>query len=90
MTTAMHWSRRWESTWPTWLPTERRYLGSVSKAKALEAVKEATGVDPAQATAGMKKGDLVAYCASKLEATRWLPAPLRSMPATQASASEAD
>lgn len=61
-----------------WLPTERRYLGSVSKAKALEAVKEATAIDPAQATTGMKKAEVVAYCASKLEGTRWLPAPLRS------------
>ncbi|MGJ7498597.1 hypothetical protein ACSFA8_26560 [Variovorax sp. RT4R15] len=37
-----------------WLPTAACYLNGVSKAKALEAVKEATGVDPAQATAGMK------------------------------------
>jgi len=61
-----------------WVPTAGRYLGHVSKAKALEAVKEATGVDPTQATAGMKKADVVAYCASKLEGTRWVPAPLRS------------
>ncbi len=38
-----------------WLPTERRYLSGVSKAKALEAVKEAAGVDAAKATACMKK-----------------------------------
>jgi len=42
-------------------------------------VKEATGVDPTQATAGMKKPDLVSYCATKLEGTRWVPAPLRSL-----------
>jgi ParB family chromosome partitioning protein len=61
-----------------WVPTKRRYLDSVSKAKALEAVKEAIGGEPAQATAGMKKRDLVAYCAAKLEGTRWLPSPLRA------------
>ncbi|WP_084216777.1 ParB/RepB/Spo0J family partition protein [Xenophilus azovorans] len=61
-----------------WLPTKRRYLDSVSKSKALEAVKEAIGGEPAQATIGMKKGDLVAYCAAKLEGTRWLPSPLRA------------
>ena len=61
-----------------WLPTERRYLSSVSKVKALEAVREATGLDPAQATAGIKKAEVVTYCASKLEGTRWLPSPLRA------------
>jgi ParB family chromosome partitioning protein len=61
-----------------WQPTERRYLNSVSKAKALEAVREATDVDPTQATIGMKKIEVVAYCASKLEGTRWLPSPLRA------------
>ncbi|MDM0058938.1 ParB/RepB/Spo0J family partition protein [Variovorax fucosicus] len=60
-----------------WVPTAACYLNSVSKAKALEAVKEATGVNPMQATAGMKKAEVVAYCASKLEGTRWLPSPLR-------------
>ncbi|MGJ7497885.1 ParB/RepB/Spo0J family partition protein [Variovorax sp. RT4R15] len=60
-----------------WMPTAACYLNGVSKAKALEAVKDATGVDAAQATAGMKKAEVVAYCASKLEGTRWLPSPLR-------------
>lgn len=60
-----------------WIPTASCFLNSVSKAKALEAVKEATGVDPTQATAGMKKAEVVAYCATKLEGTRWLPSPLR-------------
>ncbi|MEJ8851852.1 ParB/RepB/Spo0J family partition protein [Variovorax rhizosphaerae] len=60
-----------------WVPTAGRYLGHVSKTKALEAVREATGVDATQATAGMKKPDLVSYCAAKLEGTRWVPAPLR-------------
>ena len=40
-----------------WVPTAANYLGSVSKAKALEAVKEATGIDCTQAVAGMKKAE---------------------------------
>ena len=64
-----------------WAPTAANYLGSVSKAKALEAVKEATGLDAMKAADGMKKPDAVAHCASLLEGSRWLPAPLRPMSA---------
>lgn len=60
-----------------WLPTPTTYLSSVSKAKALEAVKEATGVDATHTVAKMKKAELTAYCARQLEGTRWLPSPLR-------------
>lgn len=63
-----------------WVPTAENYLGSVSKAKALEAVKEATGIDSTNAVAGMKKPEAIAYCATKLEGLRWLPAPLRPIP----------
>ena len=65
-----------------WSPTAANYLGSISKAKALEAVKEATGIDSTQAVAGMKKPQAIAYCASKLEGLRWLPGPLRASAAT--------
>jgi ParB family chromosome partitioning protein len=61
-----------------WVPSADRYLGSVSKAKALEAVKEATGIDSTKAVSGMKKPEAIAYCATKLEGLRWLPAPLRA------------
>ena len=64
-----------------WAPSAANYLRHVSKAKALEAVKEATGIDATQAVAGMKKADAVAHCASKLEGARWLPVPLRSLSA---------
>lgn len=64
-----------------WVPGAANYLGSVSKAKALDAVKEATGIDSTKAVAGMKKPDAVAHCASKLEGSRWLPAPLRPLTA---------
>jgi ParB family chromosome partitioning protein len=64
-----------------WRPSTANYLSHVSKAKALEAVKEATGIDATKAVAGMKKPDAIAHCASKLEGTRWLPAPLRPLTA---------
>ncbi|WP_409054093.1 ParB/RepB/Spo0J family partition protein [Variovorax sp. GrIS 2.14] len=60
-----------------WVATPASYFDRVSKTKAMEAVKEATGIDPGAATAGLKKDEVVAYCASKLEGTRWLPSPLR-------------
>ena len=60
-----------------WVPTTANYLSSVSKAQALEAVREASGADATQAVAGMKKPEAAAYCANKLEGSRWLPSPLR-------------
>jgi ParB family chromosome partitioning protein len=62
-----------------WSPSAANYLRHVSKAKAVDAVKEATGIDATQAMAGMKKADAVAHCASKLEGSRWLPVALRSL-----------
>jgi ParB family chromosome partitioning protein len=44
---------------------------------AQEAVKEATGSDPAKELDGKRKPDAVAWCVGKMEGTRWLPAPLR-------------
>lgn len=71
-----------------WVPTAANYLGSVSKAKALEAVKEATGIDSTKAVAGMKKPEAIAYCATKLEGLRWLPAPLRGRAAAMSADEE--
>lgn len=61
-----------------WKPTAATYLDSVSLPQALEAVEEATGIDATKATAGMTKAAAMAYCASKLDGTRWLPEPLRA------------
>lgn len=62
-----------------WTATPAKYLQSVSKAKAIEAVNEATGNDCTKEVSTMKKGEAVDYCAAKLEGTRWLPAPLKTM-----------
>ena len=62
-----------------WVPTAANFLGSVSKAKALEAVQEATAFDVTKAVAGMKKPEAIAYCAAQIEGRRWVPAPLRPL-----------
>ncbi|WP_052810572.1 ParB/RepB/Spo0J family partition protein [Variovorax paradoxus] len=64
-----------------WTPTAANYLGQVSKAKALEAVAEATGDAALPAVAAMKKAEAAAHCARQLEGTRWLPSPLRPLAA---------
>lgn len=64
-----------------WVPTAANYFGHVSKAKALEAVQEATGEHDTPAVAAMRKAEAAAYCARRLEGTRWLPSPLRSLAA---------
>lgn len=58
-------------------PRNRNHRDALPEAR--EVVMEATESDATAAAAGMKKGDLVAYCAAKLEGTRWLPSPLRTV-----------
>jgi ParB family chromosome partitioning protein len=64
-----------------WAPTAPNYLGHVSKAKALEALVEATGEHGTPLVVAMKKAEAAAHCARGLEGTRWLPAPLRPLAA---------
>ncbi|MDH6170064.1 ParB family chromosome partitioning protein [Variovorax boronicumulans] len=68
-----------------WVPTSANYLGHVSKAKAHEAVHEATGEQATPAVAAMKKAEAAAHCTRRLEGTRWLPSPLRPLAAPQRS-----
>lgn len=63
-----------------WAPTAENYFGHISKAKALEAVAEATGEQGMPAVAAMKKAEAAAHCARRLVGTRWLPCPLRPLP----------
>ncbi len=62
-----------------WTPSAANYLHSVSKAKAVEAVREASGIDCTKEVAAMKKSEAADYCAARLEGTRWLPVPLRPL-----------
>ncbi|CAM5278188.1 ParB family chromosome partitioning protein [Aquamicrobium terrae] len=60
-----------------WSPTVDNYLGRVTKARIVQAVREARGEDSAQLIDHMKK-DLMAREAARLLAdSGWLPEPLR-------------
>jgi len=68
-----------------WTATVDNYLGRVSKARILEAVREAKGQKPAERIAQLKKGEMAAEAETLLSGTGWLPEPLR-MPGVQMAA----
>ncbi|CAM5777366.1 hypothetical protein LMIY3S_06001 [Labrys miyagiensis] len=61
-----------------WTPTVRSYLGRVTKAHILAAVREAQGEEAAYRMAGMKKQAMAEAAEQLLAATGWLPAILRT------------
>ena len=61
-----------------WTPTADSYLGRVTKARILEAVREAKGETAADRIAGLKKPDMVAAAEELLAGTGWLPEVLRT------------
>ena len=80
-----------------WTPTVDSYLGRVTKARILEAVREAKGEAAAQLIDHLKKGDMAAEAERLLAGTGWLPQPLRTpgvapslLAGTLASGTEAD
>ena len=60
-----------------WRPTVGNYLGRVTKARILEAVREGGGERAAQLIDHMKKGDMAKEAERLLVDTGWLPEPLR-------------
>ncbi len=60
-----------------WSPTVDNYLGRVTKARIVEAVREARGGDSAQLIDHMKKDLMAREAARLLEGSNWLPEPLR-------------
>jgi ParB family chromosome partitioning protein len=60
-----------------WRPTVATYLGRVTKARILEAVREAKGEPAAQLIEGLKKADMAREAERLLDGTGWLPEPLR-------------
>jgi len=60
-----------------WRPTVDNYLGRVTKARILEAVREAKGESSAQLIDHMKKTDMAKEAERLLDGTGWLPEPLR-------------
>ena len=61
-----------------WTPTADSYLGRVTKAQILAAVREAKGDKDADRIAGFKKPDMVEAAEELLSGTGWLPQPLRT------------
>jgi ParB family chromosome partitioning protein len=60
-----------------WRPTVGNYLGRVTKARILEAVREGAGDRAAQLLEHLKKGDMAKEAERLLADTGWLPEPLR-------------
>ncbi|MEP7457601.1 ParB/RepB/Spo0J family partition protein [Phyllobacterium sp. SB3] len=60
-----------------WRPTSANYLGRVTKARILEAVREGAGERSAQLIDHLKKGDMAKEAERLLAETGWLPEPLR-------------
>lgn len=61
-----------------WSPTEKTYLGRVTKAHILAAVREAVGHDAAERIAGLKKSEMAQAAEQLLAGTGWLPTVLRT------------
>jgi len=61
-----------------WTPTVRAYLGRVTKAKILDAVREALGDEAAERIADKKKVEMAEAAEQLLAGTGWLPPLLRT------------
>ncbi|MEM7730540.1 MAG: DNA-binding protein, partial [Pseudomonadota bacterium] len=71
-----------------WTATGDSYLSRVTKARILEAVREAKGDDAADRIAGLKKAEMVTTAEDLLSGTGWLPEPLRTPPLLEEEAPE--
>ena len=60
-----------------WRPTVASYLGRITKAQILEAVREAKGEQAAQLIEDLKKAEMAREAERLLDGTGWLPEPLR-------------
>jgi len=60
-----------------WTPTVDSYLGRVTKARILQAVREAKGDQSAELIGHLKKTDMVREAERLMTGTGWLPEPLR-------------
>ncbi|WP_299507568.1 ParB/RepB/Spo0J family partition protein [uncultured Roseobacter sp.] len=68
-----------------WAPTAESYLGRITKAQILGAIREAKGDKEAECIAGFKKPDMVTAAEELLAGTDWLPMPLRTPLMVEAS-----
>ena len=72
-----------------WSPTREAYLGRVTKAHILQAVREARGEAAAQRIDHLKKPDMAEEAERLLAGTGWLP-PLLRTPGLEGSAPAGD
>ena len=72
-----------------WVPTVENYLGRVTKARILGAVREAKGEQAAQLIDHLKKGEMAEKAQVLLAGSGWLPEPLRTPGRPIASSSSA-
>ncbi len=61
-----------------WTPTVDNFFGRVTKARILEAVREAKGEAQAKLIEQLKKGDMAREAEQLLAGSDWLPEPLRT------------
>jgi ParB family chromosome partitioning protein len=61
-----------------WTPTVDNYRGRVTKARILQAVREAKGDGQAQLIGHLKKGEMAEKALELLAGSGWLPEPLRT------------
>ena len=61
-----------------WSPTVDNYLGRVTKARIVQAVREAKGEQAAQLIDHLKKGEMAERAQELLGGSGWLPEPLRT------------
>ena len=61
-----------------WTPSVDNFLGRVTKARILDAVREARGEDQARRIEMLKKGEMAAQAEHLLAGSGWLPEPLRT------------
>lgn len=78
-----------------WTPTVDNFLGRVTKARILGAVREACGERPAEAIEHLKKDEMAAKAQELLAGSGWTPEPLRTPggaapPAPEANAAPAE
>lgn len=66
-----------------WTVTADTYLGRVTKARILEAVRDAKGDDPADRITGLKKPEMVTAAEELMAGSGWLPEVLRTSPLLQ-------
>lgn len=72
-----------------WTPTVDSYLGRVTKARILDAVREAKGDKAAERIAHLKKVEMAKEAERLLDGTGWVPEPLRTADLEQNNGAEA-